>query len=141
MCLMHMQGEPRTMQDNPHYEDVVIEVRDFLLERARACEAAGIPRDHILLDPGFGFGKRLEHNLALLKRLERLTDIGYPVLVGMSRKRMIGEVLDLPVERRLHGGLALAVIAAMKGAAVIRVHDVGPTVEALRMTHAVTAVE
>ncbi len=141
VCLMHMQGEPRTMQDNPYYADVVTEVHDFLVGRAQACEAAGIPREDILLDPGFGFGKRLEHNLALLKHLERLTDTEYPVLVGMSRKRMIGEVLDLPVDRRLHGGLALAVIAAMKGAAVIRVHDVGPTVEALKMTHAVMTVE
>ena len=141
VCLMHMQGEPRTMQDNPHYADVVREVRDFLVERAQACEAAGIPHEDILLDPGFGFGKRLEHNLALLKHLDRLVDTGYPVLVGMSRKRMIGEVLGLPVERRLHGGLALAVIAAMQGAAVIRVHDVGPTVEALGMTHAVMTVE
>ncbi|RMG31554.1 MAG: dihydropteroate synthase [Gammaproteobacteria bacterium] len=137
VCLMHMQGEPRTMQANPVYREVVSEVRDFLLERAAAAEAAGLSRGDLLLDPGFGFGKRLEHNLALLKSLDRLVDTGYPVLVGMSRKRMIGEVLDRPVEQRLHGGLALAVIAALKGAAVVRVHDVGPTVEALKMAHAV----
>ena len=134
VCLMHMQGEPRTMQRAPAYRDVVAEVRAFLLERVAACEAAGIPRERILIDPGFGFGKTLEHNLALMRRLDAFVETGLPVLVGVSRKSMIGALLgDAPVERRLHGSVAAAVVAACKGAAIVRVHDVAPTVEALRV--------
>ncbi len=134
VCLMHMQGRPRTMQDAPQYGDVVAEVRDFLLARAAACESAGIPRDRILLDPGFGFGKTLEHNLRLLAATDELVATGYPVLVGMSRKSMIGQILEgAPVEERLHGSVAAALIAAMKGARILRVHDVKPTADALRV--------
>src|SRR5690606_6249224 len=115
VCLMHMKGEPRSMQLNPQYRDVVAEVRDFLLERAQAAEAAGVQRQNILIDPGFGFGKTLEHNLALLRDLEALTGSGYPVLVGMSRKSMIGALLDTPVDDRVFGSVTLAAIAAMKG--------------------------
>lgn len=141
VCLMHMQGEPRNMQAAPHYEDVVIEVRDFLLARAAACEAAGIDRSRVLLDPGFGFGKTLAHNLALLKHLPVLSDTGYNILVGLSRKSMIEKLLGLPVGERLHASIALAVLAASKGAQIIRVHDVMETVQAIRMTEAVMAAD
>lgn len=141
VCLMHMQGEPDSMQDDPRYYDVVREVRDYLLARASACEAAGLSSNRILLDPGFGFGKTLAHNLSLLKHLDRLVECNYPVLVGMSRKSMIGQVLDLPVDERLHPSVALAVMAAWQGAKVIRVHDVKPTVQALRMCQAVMTAE
>lgn len=137
ICLMHMQGEPRSMQQSPEYTDVVRDVNDFLLEQAARCEQAGIPPSRLLLDPGFGFGKRLEHNLSLLKHLSRLVEKGYPVLVGMSRKSMIGAVLDLPVEERLHGSVAGATLAAWLGAKVIRVHDVKATVEAMKVVAAV----
>lgn len=137
VCLMHMQGEPRTMQQAPDYQDVVAEVTGFLLDQAARCEQAGMPRERLLLDPGFGFGKRLEHNMALLKHLPQLVEKGYPVLVGMSRKSMIGAVLDLPVEERLHGSVAAATLAAWLGAKVIRVHDVKATVEAIKMVAAV----
>lgn len=134
VCLMHMQGQPRTMQDAPQYGDVVAEVRDFLLQRAAASEAAGIQRERILLDPGFGFGKTLEHNLQLLAATSELVASGYPILVGMSRKSMIGQILDgAPVDERLHGSVAAALIAAIKGARVLRVHDVRPTADALRV--------
>lgn len=137
VCLMHMQGEPRTMQVSPHYDDVVTEVRDFLMERVSACEKAGIVQRNILVDPGFGFGKTLQHNLRLLARLEVFIDMGFPVLVGMSRKSMIGTMLDKPVDQRLHGSVAAAVIAASKGAAIVRVHDVAATVDALKVVEAV----
>lgn len=137
VCLMHMQGEPRTMQKNPHYGDVVSEVRDFLLDRASVCEKGGIASSRILLDPGFGFGKKLEHNLALLKNIGQLAGEGYPLLVGISRKSMIGQLLgEAPVERRLHGSVAAAVIAAMQGASILRVHDVRETVDALKIIEA-----
>jgi len=139
VCLMHMQGEPRTMQASPHYDDVVAEVKDFLAARIAACEAAGIPRERLLADPGFGFGKDLNHNLRLLHELPRLQQLGVPLLVGMSRKRMIGEVLDAPLEERLHGSVAVATLAGWLGAAVVRAHDVRPTVEALAMVAAVKA--
>jgi len=138
VCLMHMQGEPRTMQDNPHYADVVTDVRDFLAGRILAAEAAGIPRDRILIDPGFGFGKTVEHNLELLRRLAALRPLNRPILVGLSRKSLIGKLLGLPVERRLHASVALALLAVQNGASVVRAHDVGPTVEALRTLNAVT---
>lgn len=141
VCLMHMQGEPRSMQQRPQYTDVVAEVRDFLLERAAACEAAGIPPDRILLDPGFGFGKTVEHNLRLLKHLPVLADTGYAVLAGLSRKSLIGAVLGLPVERRLAPSVALAVLAVWQGARIVRAHDVAATVQAVRMCAAVRGVD
>jgi dihydropteroate synthase len=134
---MHMQGEPRTMQVAPHYADVVAEVTAFLLQRVRACEAAGLARDSLVVDPGFGFGKELTHNLALLRGLRRIAALGLPVLVGLSRKALIGSVTGKPVEQRVHGSVALAVYAALNGASIVRVHDVGPTVDALRMIAAI----
>jgi dihydropteroate synthase len=140
VCLMHMQGSPRTMQRNPVYGDVVEEVRDFLMQRVAACEAAGIPRSRLMIDPGFGFGKTLEHNLQLLRHLDRLVDTGLPVLVGMSRKSMIGALLDKPVEQRVYGSLAAAVLALQAGASIIRAHDVAPTVDALAIYAGVSAL-
>ncbi len=138
MCLMHRQGEPRDMQQAPRY-DVPIEeaVADYLAERVAACEAGGLRRERLLVDPGFGFGKTVEHNLRLLNRLERLAALELPLLVGMSRKSMIGKVLERPVEERLPGGLALAALAVERGARILRVHDVAPNVDAVNMTWAV----
>jgi dihydropteroate synthase len=142
VCLMHMQGEPRTMQQEPHYADVVAEVRDFLADRVAACEAAGIARERLLLDPGFGFGKSLGHNLSLLKHLRRLESLGLPLLVGISRKSMIGTLLGgAPVDQRVNGSVAAAVVAVMQGAAIIRVHDVGQTVDALNVATAVLSAD
>lgn len=141
VCLMHMQGQPRTMQQAPQYADVVEDVAAFLRERADACRAAGIAARRLIVDPGFGFGKTLAHNLSLLKHLRRLADDGLPVLVGLSRKSMIGALLDRPVEQRLQGSVALAMAAVVKGAAVVRVHDVKETVDALRIWQAVTTAE
>jgi dihydropteroate synthase len=141
VCLMHMRGNPRTMQIQPDYEDVVAEVRAFLTERVAACEAAGIYRDKLIIDPGFGFGKAQEHNLDLLRELPALAAIGVPVLVGLSRKSMIGRLLNAaappPVEDRLYASIAAAVLAARGGARILRVHDVKPTVEALKVVSAV----
>jgi dihydropteroate synthase len=137
VCLMHMQGEPGTMQTSPTYGDVVEEVFAFLAERMEACLAAGIGEERIVLDPGFGFGKTLEHNLVLMRGLGRLLDLGRPLLVGVSRKSMIGTLLDRPVDKRLWGSLALAVMAAERGARILRVHDVAPTVDALKIAAAV----
>jgi dihydropteroate synthase len=135
---MHMQGQPRTMQQSPVYADVVGDVRTFLAERVRDAMAAGIPRDRLVVDPGFGFGKTLAHNLRLLESLDRFVALGVPVLAGISRKSMIGTLLgDRPVDDRLHGSVAAAVIAAMKGARILRVHDVGATVDALKVVTAV----
>jgi dihydropteroate synthase len=139
VCVMHMKGEPRTMQLHPEYGDVVREVGDFLVERVDALLAAGLARDMVCVDPGFGFGKTLAHNLELLNRLDELAQRGYPVLVGMSRKTMVGAMLDTPVDDRLHGSVALATVAAMKGASIVRVHDVKPTRDALRIASAVAA--
>jgi dihydropteroate synthase len=133
VCLMHMQGRPRDMQVDPRYVDVVGEVEEFLLQRARACEAAGIRRERIWIDPGFGFGKTLEHNVALFQALPRLCRKGYPVLVGVSRKSMLGALTGKPVEDRLAASVAAAVLAARSGAAVVRVHDVAETVDALKV--------
>jgi dihydropteroate synthase len=142
VCLMHMQGEPRTMQQEPHYDDVVAEVRDFLADRVAVCEAGGIRRDRLLLDPGFGFGKTLSHNLSLLKNLESLQSLGLPLLVGISRKSMIGTLLGgVSVDQRVHGSVAAAVVAVMQGAAIIRAHDVRPTVEAVKVAAAVRSAE
>jgi len=141
VCLMHMQGEPRTMQADPHYDDVVGEVSGFLQQRAAACEQAGIAREHILLDPGFGFGKTLQHNLQLLARLETISALGFPLLVGLSRKSMIGKLLGLDVGERLAASIALAVLALERGAALVRAHDVAPTWQALQMQVALRAAQ
>jgi dihydropteroate synthase len=141
VCLMHMQGEPRSMQQQPQYQDVVAEVRAFLLDRAAACHAVGIPRERIVLDPGFGFGKTVAHNLQLLKHLPILVEAGYAVLAGLSRKSLIGSVLGLPVEQRLQPSVALAVLAVWQGARIVRVHDVAATVQAVRMCAAVRQAE
>ena len=137
VCLMHMQGEPRGMQASPQYDDVVTEVFDFLRERLRICEQAGIARTYLLVDPGFGFGKSLTHNLSLFKHLHRFAELDAPLLVGVSRKSFIGAVLERPVAQRLYGSIALAALAVVQGAALIRAHDVAATVEAVRMAAAV----
>jgi dihydropteroate synthase len=137
VCLMHMQGEPRTMQRSPRYDDVLQDVATFLREQVARSVDAGIARERLLLDPGFGFGKTLEHNLSLLKHLNVLAEEGLPVLVGMSRKSMIGTILDEPVDKRLFGSIAVATLAAWQGARVIRAHDVKATVDAVRMADAV----
>jgi len=136
VCLMHMQGEPKTMQLAPHYEDVVAEVQDFLVERMAACEAAGIPRARICIDPGIGFGKTLDHNLSLLAHGEALQALGVPLLIGVSRKSMFGQLLGRPVDERLAGSLAVAAIAVWQGAAIVRVHDVQATADAIRVAQA-----
>jgi dihydropteroate synthase len=133
VCLMHMQGEPRTMQAEPRYEDVVVEVARFLRERALAAEDAGVPAGMLIVDPGFGFGKTVAHNLELLRELGQMAALGYPVLVGLSRKSMLGKLTDRPVEERLAGSVTLNVLAAQRGAKILRVHDVAPTVDALRI--------
>lgn len=141
VCLMHMLGEPGTMQQNPHYRDVVAEVGGFLAERLAACAAAGIPGERVVLDPGFGFAKTLAHNLSLFKHLEVLLELGRPLLVGVSRKSMIGQALGREVNQRLYGGLALAALAVAKGACILRVHDVAETADVVRMIAAVEAAE
>ena len=133
VCLMHMQGEPRGMQENPRYRDVLSEIGDFLRARLQAAQAAGIPAQRLVIDPGFGFGKTLEHNLELLRGLKKLQSLGAPILVGLSRKSLIGKALGLPVEGRLQASVALALMAVQNSARIVRVHDVGPTVETLRM--------
>lgn len=136
VCLMHMQGEPRTMQQAPAYQDIVSEVDAYFVEQLARCEAAGIKKENLLLDPGFGFGKNLSHNYELLARLSEFHHFGLPLLVGMSRKSMIGQLLNVGPGQRLTGSLACAVIAAMQGARIIRVHDVKETVEAMRVVEA-----
>ncbi|WP_429108915.1 dihydropteroate synthase [Aeromonas media] len=133
VCLMHMQGQPRTMQAEPHYEDLLGEVRAFFDERIAACLDAGISRRHLLLDPGYGFGKTVAHNYQLLAGQQKLLDYGLPLLVGMSRKSMIGNLLGRPVDERLAGSLACALIGLQHGARIIRVHDVRATMDALRV--------
>ena len=140
VCLMHMQGEPRTMQDSPTYTDVVRDVFDFLSQRIAACEAAGIRRQDIIIDPGFGFGKTLQHNLRLLRELARFNQFGLAVLVGVSRKSMLGTILDKPAEQRLFGSVALATLACWFGATLLRVHDVAATVDAVNVCEAVRNV-
>ncbi|OBR45587.1 MULTISPECIES: dihydropteroate synthase [Aeromonas] len=132
VCLMHMQGQPRTMQAEPHYDDLLGEVRAFFDERIAACLTAGIAREQLLLDPGYGFGKTLEHNYQLLAQQESLLDYQLPLLVGMSRKSMIGNLLGRPIDERLAGSLACALIGMQRGARIIRVHDVRATMDALR---------
>jgi len=133
VCLMHMQGEPRTMQAEPRYGDVVAEVCDFLRERAAACLASGIAGDRLVVDPGIGFGKRLEHNLALLAGLPALTGLGWPVLIGVSRKSMFGVLLGRAVDERVAGGVAVATAAVLAGASIVRTHDVAATVDAVKV--------
>lgn len=137
VCLMHMLGEPRTMQDAPSYEDVVAEVRLFFEERVEACLAAGLPAERIALDAGFGFGKTLQHNLELLRHLDQLSVEGLPIVAGLSRKSMVGKLTGRPAEERVHGSVALAVVAALSGASILRVHDVAATVDALKVVAAV----
>ena len=141
VCLMHMQGEPGSMQAEPHYGDVVLEVAAFLEARVTQCEAAGIPRRRLVLDPGFGFGKTLAHNLALLRGLPRLAVAGLPLLAGLSRKSMIGALTGRPPGERLAGGLALALAAVEGGARIIRTHDVAETVDALKVWGAFRSAE
>ncbi len=140
VCLMHMQGTPETMQKNPSYENVVAEVKEFLRRRIDAAVEAGIDIDRIIVDPGFGFGKTIEHNLLLLRSLADFRELGARILAGLSRKRMIGTILDKPVDQRLHGSVALAVMAAMQGADILRVHDVAATADALAMVSALGQV-
>ena len=139
VCVMHMQRSPDTMQRDPRYEDVVAEVHAFLVERLAACRRAGIRREHLVVDPGFGFGKTLSHNVELLRSLDAFAALGVPVMVGLSRKSMLGELTGRPVGERLAGSLAAAVIAAQRGAAVLRVHDVAATRDALAVLDAVAA--
>ena len=140
VVLMHMLGEPRTMQDAPDYDDVVADVHRFLAERIFAAEMAGIPKQRLVVDPGFGFGKTSAHNLRLLRQLARFTDLGVPVLAGLSRKRTLGELTGREVDARVHASVAAAVLAAEYGARLIRVHDVAPTVDALKVWQAVAAL-
>jgi dihydropteroate synthase len=141
VCLMHMQGSPRTMQADPQYADVTAEVRDFLAARAAACERAGITRDRIVLDPGFGFGKTLDHNLTLLARLREIAALGFPVLVGWSRKSSLGRITGRPAEERLAASAAAALIAVQRGARIVRVHDVAATRDVLAVLAAVEGAE
>ncbi|MDY4347934.1 dihydropteroate synthase [Pectobacterium brasiliense] len=136
VCLMHMQGMPRTMQHKPHYDDLMQDIGDFLQQQIERCVSANIPKSKLLLDPGFGFGKNLAHNYALLARLSELHRFELPLLVGMSRKSMIGQILNVPPAQRVHGSIACAVIAAMQGAQIIRVHDVKETADAMRIVEA-----
>ena len=137
VCLMHMLGEPRTMQDSPSYHDVVAEVRQFFAQRVEACLSAGLPAERIVLDPGFGFGKTRVHNLELLRHLADLSVAGLPLLAGLSRKSLVGTLTGRPPEDRVHGSVALAVVAALNGARILRVHDVAATLDALKVVVAV----
>lgn len=142
VCLMHMQGQPRSMQEAPHYADVVAEVSDFLRQRMAACMAAGMRGEHLLIDPGFGFGKSLRHNLDLLAHLDTFQTLGVPVLAGLSRKSLIGRILGgAPVQERLHASVGAAVICALKGARILRVHDVAQTCQALAVVTAMNQRE
>ncbi len=138
VILMHMQGEPGSMQAAPHYDDAVTEVHSFLTQRIFACEMAGISKKNIVIDPGFGFGKSLEHNLALLAQLPKFVELGVPVLAGLSRKSMIGALTGRDIDGRVYGSVAAALIAAQNGAKIIRVHDVAATVDALKIWNAVS---
>ncbi len=137
ICLMHIKGEPKTMQQAPCYADLLADIGAYFAERIQACEAVNISREKLILDPGFGFGKTLQHNLQLLRDMQQLPTFGLPLLVGMSRKSMIGNTLNKPLNERLYGGLAVAVLAFERGASIVRTHDVGATVDALQMTQAV----
>ncbi len=137
LCLMHMQGEPRTMQNNPEYGNVTEEVAGFLAERVRACVEAGVARERITVDPGFGFGKTVVHNLTLLADLERLLRLELPLTVGLSRKSTLGALTGRPADKRMPAGIAAAVLAVERGAHIVRTHDVGPTIDALTVVEAV----
>jgi dihydropteroate synthase len=137
VCLMHKQGKPQSMQQNPTYQDVVVEVSLFLRERISACASAGISRERILIDPGFGFGKTVEHNLDLLRHLDKLHEMGVPVLAGLSRKSMLGAVTGRKVDERFAASLAAALLAVQRGASIVRVHDVRETVDVLKIWNAV----
>lgn len=137
VCLMHMKGEPRTMQGDPQYDDVVNEVKDFLRERIQSCEKIGIPGNRLLVDPGFGFGKTVEHNLAIVNRLKEFADLDKPIVMGVSRKSTLGAITGRPVEQRVYASIALAALCCRAGAKVIRAHDVAATVDAINMTNAV----
>lgn len=139
VCLMHMQGSPATMQDQPEYNDVLEEVSDFLLQRVAACEGAGIDRNKIILDPGIGFGKTVDHNLRIMNNIAHFRAKGMPVLIGTSRKSMLGAVLNREVDQRLAGSLATVAFAVVQGAEIIRVHDVAETVDVVKMTRAMMA--
>lgn len=141
VCLMHMRGEPGTMQQHPHYDDLLGEVKSFLAERMQACAEMGLAVERIMLDPGFGFAKNLAHNLSLFKHLPALSTLGRPLLVGVSRKSMIGQVVHREAGERLAGSLALAALAITKGARILRVHDVAETVDVVRMIAAVEAAQ
>lgn len=140
VCLMHMRGEPKTMQDAPSYEDVVAEVRSFLADRVRCCERSGIGRARILIDPGFGFGKTLQHNLSLLRRLAEVASLGLPVMVGVSRKGMVGSITGRKVDARVAGSVAAAVVAVQNGARIVRAHDVVATVDALKVVSSIMEI-
>lgn len=137
VCLMHKQGNPQTMQQQPHYRDVFVEVGDFLRGRIAAAQAAGIARERIVIDPGFGFGKTLAHNLDLLRHLDKLRELGIPVLAGLSRKSMLGAITGQDADQRVAASVAAALIAVQRGASIVRVHDVRETVDALRVWSAV----
>ena len=134
LCVMHMQGNPATMQDDPRYDDVVAEVYDFLAQRIAACEAAGIPRERLIVDPGFGFGKTVDHNARLLRELDAFRSLDRPILVGMSRKGMIGHATGRPKDQRMAGSVAAATLAVRHGASIVRAHDVEATLDALAVT-------
>lgn len=140
VCLMHMQGEPATMQREPHYDDVVAEVKAFLRQRLAAAEAAGIARERIVIDPGFGFGKTAAHNLTLLRRLDEFGELGVPLLAGLSRKSTIGKITGRPAGERLAGSVAMALIAAQRGATILRVHDVKETRDAIAIWQALIGI-
>ena len=141
VCLMHMQGKPRTMQQNPAYDDVVSDVAAFLEERRDACVAGGIDTARLVIDPGFGFGKTVEHNLALLRRLDELSQLGLPVLAGISRKSTLGAITGREVDERMPASIVAAAIAVQNGAKIVRVHDVAPTIDAIRVVQAVEAAD
>jgi dihydropteroate synthase len=139
VCLMHMQGQPRIMQQNPRYDDVVKDVMSFLRQRISTCHQAGIAKEQIIVDPGFGFGKSIEHNYQMLANLEKFHQLKVPVLAGMSRKSMLGNLLQREIEQRLAGNIAVAVVAVQKGAQIIRVHDVKETVDAVTIVKMINA--
>lgn len=141
VCLMHMQGEPQNMQDDPHYDDVVKDVVTFLLDRVAICEQAGIQKNRLLIDPGFGFAKTRIHNITLIQQLNTLVNTGYPVLVGLSRKSVLGQMTGNDIDARLYASVSAAVVSAMNGAKILRVHDVKATVEALKVVTAILPKE
>ena len=140
VCLMHMKGEPRSMQENPQYKNVISDVKDFLQQRIMECNKAGIARNNIIIDPGFGFGKTIPHNLELVKNLPEFASLDLPLMVGFSRKSTIGAILDKPASDRIMGSVSLAVIACWLGANIFRVHDVKETADALKLCYAVKHV-